>query len=90
MIKRVRASAALAAVVSLAACSGGGSSSSPHILPPTVQSTVRIVGVGDSLTAGVQSQGLMGANVAPNPIPGSPRLRPSRSLGYRDSARVRH
>lgn len=72
MIKRVRAFTALAAVVSLAACSGGGSSGSSHVLPPTVQSTVRIVGMGDSLTAGVQSQGLMGANVAPNPIPGSP------------------
>jgi len=72
MIQRARALAAFAAMVSLGACSGGGSSTPARVLPPTVQSTVRIVGIGDSLTAGVQSQGLMGADVAPNPIPGSP------------------
>ena len=72
MIQRIGALSALAALVSLGACSGGGGSSAPRVLSPTVPTAVRIVGIGDSLTAGVQSQSLMGANIAPNPIPGSP------------------
>ena len=61
--------------LALAACSSGGSSSQSvnAPAPPTVVApNVRIVGVGDSLTAGVQSAGLLGVPVVPNPIPGSP------------------
>ena len=68
---RVGAAAALAA--SLAAC--GGSSSTPSTggggggggggNGPLLS---RIVGVGDSLTAGEQSDALLGADISPNPL----------------------
>ena len=59
---------ALAATAALAACGGGGGTSS-QVLPLRVASHVRpqttilsnIVGVGDSLTAGYQSNGFLGA-----------------------------
>jgi lysophospholipase L1-like esterase len=61
-----RLSALLAASLALAACSQGSASLAPNgALPsPSVgtlpQSTLRIVGIGDSLTAGVQSGALTG------------------------------
>ena len=72
MIAR-RAAAALAVTVLLAACTGGGGSG-PNVVPPIgnpgatapVQK-LSIVGVGDSLTAGTQSSGTMGAAI-PGPL----------------------
>jgi lysophospholipase L1-like esterase len=72
-----RAATALAVALSLFACS---SKASPPPLPsPTGVTgstgtglTGRIVGVGDSLMAGEQSGGLLGATIASNPIAGSP------------------
>jgi len=73
VIARARVAAALALTFGLAACSGGGSSGGGvNVVPPVgvpgstapVQK-LSIVGVGDSLTAGTQSSGTMGA-----PIPG--------------------
>ena len=68
MIARARVAAALAAVA-LAACNGGGSSppgggpanGHPGSVAPAQK--LSIAGVGDSLTAGVQSSGLMGADL---------------------------
>jgi lysophospholipase L1-like esterase len=63
---RVRLAAALAATVALAACGGNGKSLQPNgLLPsPSVgalpQTTLRIVGIGDSLTAGEQSGTITG------------------------------
>jgi lysophospholipase L1-like esterase len=73
VIARVRVAAALAVTVFLAACGGGGSSG-VNVVPPIgvpgslapVQK-LSIVGVGDSLTAGMQSSGLMGASI-PGPL----------------------
>lgn len=70
-----RALAAAALIAGLSACSGGGGRSIPALgaatAPaggtPVAAPRLRLVGVGDSLTAGVQSNGLMGADVAPNP-----------------------
>lgn len=70
MIARVRVAAALALTFALAACSGGGGSGGVNVVPPLgvpgstapVQK-LSITGVGDSLTAGVQSSGLMGADL---------------------------
>ena len=69
MSARIRSAAALAVTVALSACTGGGGSK-PFTAPPfnanpgtTVAANVRIVGVGDSLTAGVQSGGLLGADI---------------------------
>jgi len=64
--------AALAGVLCVSACSYTNTPATPPVVHrPPVKASVRIVGVGDSLTAGVQSDGLMGQNAA-NPIPGSP------------------
>ena len=69
MIARIGTAAALAATLGLGACSGGGGGSQPFTTPfnahpgTTVQATTRIVGVGDSLTAGTQSGGTVGADI---------------------------
>jgi lysophospholipase L1-like esterase len=73
VIRRIRfTTAALAASVVLASCTGGGSSNPVNVIPPpgnpgsvAPAQKLTITGVGDSLTAGVQSGGLTGA-----PIPG--------------------
>ena len=68
MIARARVAAALAAIA-LASCNGGGNGAittgppggHPGSVAPAQKLT--IAGVGDSLTAGVQSSGLMGADL---------------------------
>jgi lysophospholipase L1-like esterase len=61
------------ALFALAACGGGISSQSSSLLPsrtvaPATNSILsRIVGVGDSLTAGYQANGFLGAPNVPNP-----------------------
>lgn len=72
-LKFARAVLTGSAIISLVtACSGGGRATTPLVTAgTTVASTVRLVGVGDSLTAGVQSGGLLGATIAPNPVAGS-------------------
>jgi hypothetical protein len=65
---RSRTFLALGAALSLAACSSGGNKTNPLVPPATVGQTApaanfRIVGIGDSLTAGVQSGGLTGADL---------------------------
>ncbi|MBV9646177.1 MAG: hypothetical protein JO043_01795 [Candidatus Eremiobacteraeota bacterium] len=70
---RAVAGSALVAVVSYG-CNGGGTTTLPSFgtpPKPPVKASLRIIGVGDSLTAGVQSDGLLGVD-APNPIPMSP------------------
>jgi lysophospholipase L1-like esterase len=63
-----------AAALSLAATACGGGATTPpqaHV-GTTVATTVRLVGVGDSLTAGEQSGGLYGLEGGmANPVPGS-------------------
>lgn len=73
----LRAATALAVALSLSAC--GSKASAPPLPSPTgvtgstgTSLTGRIVGVGDSLMAGEQSGGLLGATIASNPIAGSP------------------
>jgi hypothetical protein len=68
---RLRAAAAALAVI-VAGCSYTNAPSTPPVTPkPPPKANLRIVGVGDSLTAGVQSDGLLGQNTT-NPIPNSP------------------
>jgi lysophospholipase L1-like esterase len=69
VIARIPA-ATLAAIVALAACGGGGKTLTSTVPPPfnaspgtTAPANVRIVGVGDSLVAGEQSNGLLGADI---------------------------
>jgi len=88
VIARLRffAAASLAATL-LAACAGGSSSSQPAVgTAPgkTITAAVRIAGVGDSLTAGYQSDGLLGVPAA-NPVAGSPfgaYVPPTQENGY--------
>jgi lysophospholipase L1-like esterase len=79
-MNKLRPVLALCAALSVSAC-GGVSNVTPTPQPGNVTGvnpsnssgiTSRIVGVGDSLTAGVQSDALLGADVNPNPIAGSP------------------
>jgi lysophospholipase L1-like esterase len=71
VIARTRLAAALAATFALAACSGGGGGKTlTNVVPPVGNagsvasaSKLSIAGVGDSLTAGVQSGGMMGADL---------------------------
>jgi lysophospholipase L1-like esterase len=74
VIARLRFAAALAASVSLASCTGGSGGGGINVVPPVGNpgnvaqaAKLSIVGVGDSLTAGVQSGGLMGASI-PGPL----------------------
>jgi lysophospholipase L1-like esterase len=67
---RIQPAAALAAILALSACGGGGKTSSSSVPLPfdaspgaTVPANVRIVGVGASLTAGIQSGALVGADI---------------------------
>ena len=72
MIRGIRA--ALCGVVAVAVLAGCSSSSSAPTIPqPPTKGPVlsRIVGVGDSLTAGFQSGGLLGVNTT-NPLSGFP------------------
>ncbi len=69
MIVRLRVTALLTASFALAACGGGGKSltnvipTAGHAGAVAPAAHLRIVGVGDSLTAGVQSGGLMGTGL---------------------------
>jgi len=91
MIHRTsRAALMLAALAcSLTACVGGGGTTANSPLPAagspgtTAASSLRLVGVGDSLTAGMQSAGLFGLKGGmPNPYPAAyfPTL-PNPALG---------
>ena len=70
-IKHLQRAFALVAMAALAACGGGGNSASTIPAPgPSAAPALlsRIVGVGDSLTAGYQSAGWLGATNVPNPL----------------------
>ncbi len=81
MSARARRAAALIAIVALAGCggSGGGKSLINPILPPShvgptaPAAKLSIAGVGDSLTAGEQSDHLAGADL-PGPLGTNPAL----------------
>jgi lysophospholipase L1-like esterase len=76
-LQRNLARLSIAAFVALSGCSGSSTLSPPPTAgnvtggTPGAGLTSRIVGVGDSLTAGFQSNDLMGADIIPNPIGGS-------------------
>jgi lysophospholipase L1-like esterase len=80
MYAPIKQSLALLAVVALAACTGGGGGNAlpngppTQLLPPPAGTGVlaRIVGVGDSLTAGTQSNGTMGVSYLGNPVSALP------------------
>ena len=83
MIARAVALTALTGL--LAACGGGGAATPAAVAGGgTVASAVRLAGVGDSLTAGMQSSGLLGTAAA-NTVAGSPLgpiVPPTQSNGF--------
>lgn len=71
----IKSSVTLATLVALAACGGGGSGGTSALLPRGggaqaggTSITSKIVAVGDSLTAGYQSNGMIGETGVKNPI----------------------
>ncbi|MBV8246297.1 MAG: hypothetical protein JOZ38_10280 [Candidatus Eremiobacteraeota bacterium] len=79
---------ALLTLVALAACSGSSNSTSaPAAVPPQTGNSIltTIVGVGDSLTAGVESGGLLGDPTATSPasnvLPGN-AVPPTQENGF--------
>lgn len=79
---RTRKGTATALLIALTACSGGGAPNATTALLPARSRIVRpaaagsfyrsMVGVGDSLTAGYQSGGILGAIGVPNPLNSAP------------------
>ena len=69
MRKTLTQSVALLIICALAACSGGGNTTPAPVLPPApgAATLTTIVGIGDSLTAGEQADGLLGVPTT-NPL----------------------
>ena len=78
-MKRIAQTLATIAIVSLAACAGstGGGSAVPSgppnpVYPSGSGTLTRVVGLGDSLTAGTQSNGTLGVSYLGNPVSALP------------------
>lgn len=88
-VKRIIAFAALAGICACSAPGGGTSNSSLPAAPSAHRVTERgrgllstIVGVGDSLTAGYQAGGFLGATDFKNPLDKSQFVRPGQENGW--------
>jgi lysophospholipase L1-like esterase len=73
MFRHLSRPIAVLSLFALAACGGGGTST-PPVTPPQTGAGIltTIVGVGDSLTAGYQSQGFLGVSGVTNPVSAYP------------------
>jgi lysophospholipase L1-like esterase len=82
----VRNSLALLGLGAITACGGGGSAGSAIPpgggRPPQGSVLSRIVGVGDSLTAGYQSNGFLGATGVRNPLSPKTQVPPGQENGW--------
>src|SRR5579871_5160091 len=87
-LSRFKKSVSLVTLCALAACGGGagaaGSIPPAHSVSPSQQSILtRIVGVGDSLTAGYQADGFLGATGVHNPLyPSGAPIPPNQENGW--------
>ncbi|HEY1867247.1 MAG TPA: SGNH/GDSL hydrolase family protein [Candidatus Cybelea sp.] len=84
---RVKKPLSILALFAIAACGGGGGGGSMPVTNPAQPSQqsilTRIVGVGDSLTAGYQADGFLGATGVNNPLyPSGPPIPPSQESGW--------
>ena len=87
-LTQLRKSLAIVALASIAACGGGSSNS---VVPNNGGGgsgggggplLARIVGVGDSLTAGYQANGMLGATGVPDPLFSGFTVPPTQEQGY--------
>lgn len=85
---RIKRSLSLVTLSAIAACGGGGGANgsipATHPVSPSQQSILtRIVGVGDSLTAGYQADGFLGQSDVRNPLrPGGRPIPPTQENGW--------
>jgi lysophospholipase L1-like esterase len=86
----VKKSIALLALAAVAACAGGGGSGTSSIIPSQARThdarpaslLTSIVGVGDSLTAGYQADGLLGQSDFENPLNAGHFVPPGQENGW--------
>ncbi|MBV8067556.1 MAG: hypothetical protein JO113_06240 [Candidatus Eremiobacteraeota bacterium] len=83
----VKKSLAALTLVALAACSGAGGTPGSSLLPASriraqASLVARIVGIGDSLTAGYQSDGFLGETAVPNPLFPNTQIPPTQENGW--------
>ena len=87
-LSSIRKAVALTAFAALAACGGGGSGNASAVLPGREAAPrqgavlTQIVAVGDSLTAGYQADGFLGATTVKNPLYPGKRVHPSQENGW--------
>jgi lysophospholipase L1-like esterase len=89
-VTHLRKTLALLSLVAITACGGGGGGSGSVIPNQGGGGTgggsspllSRIVGVGDSLTAGYQADGILGAATVPNPLFSGTTIPPTQEQGY--------
>jgi GDSL-like Lipase/Acylhydrolase len=87
-LSQLRKSIATIALSAVAACGGNGAGTSSAMLPSNgaheAQQSIltRIVGVGDSLTAGYQSDGFLGQAGVPNPLYPGTQIPPTQESGW--------
>lgn len=89
-MKRLSIFGSLFFLAALAGCGGGGYGRGQSVIPPSgasghypqAQLLSRIVGVGDSLTAGYQSEGFLGAADFKDPLFHSEFVRPTQESGW--------
>jgi lysophospholipase L1-like esterase len=86
----VKKSIALVTLIALGACAGGGGSVNGSVIPSQLRGRdvraasllTNIVGVGDSLTAGYQSDGILGATNFENPLDPRHVVHPTQENGW--------
>lgn len=87
-LSHVKKSIATLSLLAVAACGGNGAGASGPMPPVNgvghAQSSIlsRIVGVGDSLTAGYQSDGFFGQTGVPNPLYSGGQIPPGQENGW--------
>lgn len=86
-LSRVKNSLSLVTLCAIAACGGGGAAGGSipigHSVSPSQQSILtRIVGVGDSLTAGYQADGFLGKPGVKNPLYPGTSIPPTQESGW--------
>jgi lysophospholipase L1-like esterase len=87
-VSHVKKSFATVTLFTLAACAGNGGGTPGSLLPANgvkpqgTKILTRIAGIGDSLTAGYQSDGFLGKTAVPNPLDPYTQIPPTQENGW--------